>query len=265
MNFYRIFGLVLRHLYLYKRSLPRVLEVFYWPLLDLLVWGFVSLYISEISGKEKPYNFLAFFLGALILWDILFRSQQGISVSFLEDLWSRNLLNLFVTPMTIVEYIMALMVISVVKVVIVIIVSSLLGWFIYSFNFFMMGIALIPFVLNLTMLGWSLGIITTAIILRFGQQAEVLAWGIAFLFQPVSAVFYPVSILPEFMQKIAAFVPASYVFEGMRGVIGGKTFPTELLIRAFLLNCAYFVVSLSFFFCMFKSVREKGLIVKIGE
>src|SRR3989304_4933878 len=183
----RIFAYTARHLYLYKRSLPRLMEVFYWPVLDLAVWGFVSVYLS---GQDVP-QFVLFFLGALILWDILFRSQQGISVSFLEDIWSRNLLNIFVSPMSAVEYVLSLLFLSIIKLLLTSTVMVTLAWFLYHFNIFTIGFALVPLILNLVVMGWAVGIVTTALILRFGQEAEVLAWGVALLFQPVSAVFYP--------------------------------------------------------------------------
>jgi len=266
MKWHRISAMFLRHIYLYRHSLTRLVEIFYWPLLDLLVWGFVSIYLSRLSSEGKnTTNFLGLFLGALILWDILFRSQQGISVSFLEEVWARNFLNLFVSSLTIGEYLFSLMLVSVFKVALVIMISSLLAWVLYSFNLFILGISLLPFVLNLVMLGWAIGLLTTALILRFGQQAEVLAWGVAFLFQPLSAVFYPVSVLPRFLQKLAMFIPASYVFEGMRAVIFGRGISLEQLARAFLLNLIYLSLSLFFFFRMFKSVRAKGLLGRMGE
>lgn len=264
MKLHRVRALFLRHMYLYRRSLPRLMEIFYWPFLDLLVWGFVSLYLARMGGEGLP-NFVAFFLGALILWDILFRSQQGISVSFLEDVWSRNLLNLFVSPLRPIEYILSLMLVSAVKIVLVGVVLAGLAWIFYSFNVFIIGVSLIPFILSLVALGWAIGIVTTSLILRFGQQAEVLAWGIAFLFQPVSAVFYPVSVLPPFLQAIARGVPSAHVFEGMRAVLSDGVFPLERLAGAFGLNVIYLVVSFIFFYRVFRTVRRKGLLAKIGE
>ncbi len=266
MKWHRISAMFLRHIYLYRHSLTRLVEIFYWPLLDLLVWGFVSLYITKLSGNgETTPNFLGIFLGALILWDILFRSQQGISVSFLEEVWARNFLNLFVSPLTIGEYLVSLMLVAVFKVVVVFLISALLAWMLYSFNLFIIGIYLIPFMLSLVILGWAIGILTTGLILRFGQQAEVLAWGVAFLFQPISAVFYPVSVLPKFLQKLALVIPASYVFEGMRAIIFGRTFPADKLLKAFALNAVYLGLALVFFFRMFKQVRARGLLAKMGE
>jgi len=263
MKFHRSTALFTRHMYLYKRSIPRLLEVFYWPLLDLLVWGFITVYFAQF--REKLPGFVTYFIGALILWDILFRSQQGISVSFLEDVWSRNLLNLFASPLNPAEYILSLMVVSVAKLAIVTTVMVTLAWVLYSFNIFLIGLSLIPFVFNLIVMGWAIGIITTALILRFGQEAEVLAWALGFLFMPVSAVFYPVSVLPSFLRAIARLVPASYIFEGMREVVATGKLPLNDLIRSSGLNAAYILVAFLFFSWIFKIVKQKGLLVRIGE
>lgn len=259
----RITSYTMRYLYLYKRSLPRLMEVFYWPLLDLLLWGFVGIYLARYRGALP--DFITFFLGALILWDILFRSQQGISISFLEDIWSRNLLNIFVSPLTPFEYVASLLIMSVIKLLLASSLMVLLAYIMYSFNVFSIGFALIPLAANLIIMGWSIGIITAAIILRYGQEAEVLAWGIAFLFQPISAVFYPVNVLPWWLQKVAWCVPASHVFEGMRGVISGGAFPAGELITAVGINVVYIAASVLFFSWNFRAVKRKGLLVKVGE
>lgn len=263
MKVYRILAFTTRHLYLYKRSLPRLMEVFYWPFLDLVIWGFITLYLIQYKGTLP--NFVAFFLGALILWDILFRAQQGISVSFLEDMWARNLLNIFVSPMSHMEYIASLMLISIVKLLLAATVMVILAWLFYSFNMFLIGVSLIPLVLNLMVMGWALGIATTALILRFGQEAEVLAWAVAFLFQPVSAVFYPVSVLPSFLQTIAWFIPSSHIFEGMRTIITGGGVPTSHLYWATGLNGIYLVLAFIFFHWNLNIVKKKGLMAKVGE
>jgi ABC-2 type transport system permease protein len=260
---HRIEALFERHIYLYRRSIPRLMEIFYWPLLDLLVWGFITVYLAQF--RQNLPGFVTFFIGALILWDILFRSQQGISVSFLEDVWAKNLLNLFASPLSPAEYILSLMLVSVVKLVTVAAIMAALAWVFYSFNIFLIGVSLIPFVLNLIVMGWAIGIITTALILRFGQEAEVLAWALGFLFMPVSAVFYPVSVLPPFLQTIARYVPASYVFEGMRDVISNGGLPLRELIWSSGLNAVYIFLAFLFFHWNFKIVKRKGLLVRIGE
>ena len=223
MKPHRVLALVNRHLVLYKRSPQRIMEIVYWPLLDLLLWGFLTLYLARY--REGLPGFVTFVLGALILWEILFRAQQGICISFLEEIWARNFLNLFVSPLSIGEFLVSTMLVSVIKVAAASLLTISLAYGSYSFNMFVLGVSLVPFVINLIVMGWAIGIFTTAVILRFGQEAEVLAWGLAFLFQPVSAVFYPVSVLPPFLQGSASGIPAAHVFEGMRGVIEAKAFP----------------------------------------
>lgn len=262
MKLHRVAAIIQRHLYLYRRSLPRMTEVFFWPLIDLLLWGFVTLYLQRF--QENLPKFVTFFLGALILWDILYRAQQGISVSFLEEVWSKNLLNLFVTPMRPSEFLAALMSISVLKLLTAGFASAFLAWFLYSFNVFVLGVSLIPFVLNLAVMGWSIGIITMASILRYGQEAEVMAWGLAFLVQPISAVFYPVSVMPAWVQPIAWMMPSSHVFEGMRAVVETGAFPVEALVKAVILNLLYLFLALSFFYRNLRIVKEKGLLLRSG-
>ncbi len=255
--------MVLRQGYLYRRSLPRLLEVFYWPMVDLLLWGFVTLYLQRTTTQLPA--FVSYFLGALILWDVLFRAQQGISVSFLEDLWARNLINIFVSPLRISEYLTALLFISILKVVIAFFVMSLMAGLLYSFSIFKLGITLIPLVLNLMAMGWAVGILTTALILRFGHEAEVLAWAIAFLFMPFSAVFYPVKVLPPVLQKIAQFIPSAHAFEGMRTVISTREVPLQHILWATGLNCLYILAATIFFLVIYRWVLHRGIIPKIGE
>ena len=259
----RVAAIVLRQVYLYRRSLPRLLEVFYWPMVDLLLWGFVSVYLQR-SASGLP-QFVSYFLGALILWDILFRAQQGISVSFLEDMWARNLVNIFVSPVKISEYLTGLILISILKVVIAFLVMSTLAGLIYSFSIFTLGVSLLPLVLNLVAMGWAVGIFTMALILRFGQEAEVLAWAVAFLFMPFSAVFYPVDVLPPLVRAVAIFIPSAHAFEGMRAVINTGHLPLHHILWATGLNALYLLSSITFFLYIYRKALERGILPKIGE
>ena len=260
----RLWGLCLRQIYLYRRSLSRLLEIFYWPTMDLLLWGFVTLYLQRASAGGMPV-FVSYFIGALILWDVLFRAEQGISVSFLEDMWSRNLINIFVSPVKVTEYIFALIVISALKVIAAFTVTSSLGWIFYSFDIFKLGAALLPLALNLVAMGWAIGIFTTALILRYGLEAEILAWALAFLFLPFSAVFYPVEVLPHALRAVAMLIPASHAFEGMRAVIRNGVFPARQIVFASGLNLLYLAISAWFFMRVYKKALVRGIIPKIGE
>ena len=263
MNIGRIGGLLSRHLYLYQRSVARLLEIFYWPFLDLIVWGFITIYLAK-QGNEL-HGAVTFFLGALILWDVLFRAQQGIALSFLEEMWARNLMNLFASPLTIGEYLAATMIMSIMKVVAVGTLMMLFALLVYSYDIFAIGFSLIPFVMNLLLSGWIIGVLTTSIIMRFGQQAEVLAWGMVFLFQPISCVFYPLDVLPPILQKIAWMVPPAHVFEGMRQVLLSGEFPGMHLMWATGLNSIYLMAMILWFYHTFNICKERGMLVRVGE
>ncbi len=261
--FSRIYAVLLRHLYLYPRSLSRVMEIFYWPVLDLLVWGFLTLYLMRHPGALSEWK--AFLLGALILWDILFRAQQAISVSFLEEIWSRNLLNLFASPLSAFEFIGATMILSFFKFILAGAVTVVLAWFFYDFNIFRLGFWFIPLVFNLVVMAWTIGIVTTGIILLYGEKAEALAWGIVLFVQPFGAVFYPVSVLPKSLQYIAHAMPCSYVFEAMRDIFTRGTTDALTFAVPFLLNALYLWAALRFFKFMFRQAQIRGLLTKLGE
>lgn len=263
MNVGRVSALIARHLFLYRRSFPRLLEIFYWPLLDLVVWGFITIYLAQ-EGKGM-HGAVTFFLGALIFWDILFRAQQGIAISFLEEIWSRNLMNLFASPLTAGEFLAATMVMSIFKVAAVSIIMAFAALLFYSYNVFLMGLTLIPFVLNLIAAGWLIGILTMSVIMRFGQQAEVLAWGLVFLFQPISCVFYPMSVLPAWLTPLAFANPAAHVFEGMRGVLLDHTVPLAHLGWATGLNVLYLLLMIALYQYTFAVCKDRGTLVRVGE
>jgi ABC-2 type transport system permease protein len=263
MSLGRILALLSRHMYLYKRSFARLLEIFYWPFLDLVVWGFITIYLEKVG--MQLHGAVTFFLGALILWDVLFRAQQGIAVSFLEEMWARNLMNLFASPLTVGEYLLATMIMSVLKVTAVGSLMMLFAWVFYSYDIFRMGLSLLPFILNLVMSGWIIGVLTTSIIMRFGQQAEVLAWGMVFLFQPISCVFYPIEVLPPVLQSIAWVVPPAHIFEGMRAVLTTGTMPVTHLLWATGLNFGFLVIIVVWFYHTFNVCKERGMLVRVGE
>ncbi len=263
MSLGRILALLSRHMYLYKRSFARMLEIFYWPFLDLVVWGFITIYLEKVG--VQVHGAVTFFLGALILWDVLFRAQQGIAVSFLEEMWARNLMNLFASPLTVGEYLVATMTMSVIKVTAVGSLMMLFAWTFYSYDILQMGLSLFPFILNLVVSGWIIGVLTTSIIMRFGQQAEVLAWGMVFLFQPISCVFYPMEVLPSVLQSIAWFVPPAHIFEGMRSILTTGSVPVTHLLWATGLNTGFLFLIVLWFYHTFNICKDRGMLVRVGE
>lgn len=263
MKIHRITALMARHLYLYRRSLPRTLEVFYWPFLDLTIWGFITVYLAR--HQTHVPSFVTFLLGALILWDVLFRSQQAIALAFLEDLWARNLINLFASPLNPGEFLTATMGLSILKVVAVSVVMTVCALLFYSYNIFVMGMWLIPFVMNLVVMGWIIGVFATALIMRFGQESAILAWSLVFLFQPISCVFYPIDVLPSWLQPVAWMNPASHIFEGMRAVMTTGTSPLAHLGWAVALNALLLAASVVWFYRTIAYCKAQGLLVRMGE
>ncbi|MBM3216831.1 ABC transporter permease, partial [Candidatus Poribacteria bacterium] len=183
----RVSAMILRYLYLYRRSLARAGEVFFWPVMDLLVWGFLTAYMRRMVVPEA----VLYLLGGMIFWDVLYRSQQAITLSLTEEIWVKNILNVFVAPISIAEMVLATCLMGVIKAGITGVVLGGLAYVLYSFQLFDVGLALVPFLVSLVLFGWAVGMCTMALILRFGQAAEALVWGVPFLIQPFSAVFYP--------------------------------------------------------------------------
>lgn len=263
MNPRVIRALLLKYCFICSRNTFRAMDVFFWPLMDLLVWGFLTVYLLKVSNAVP--TMITFLIGAVILWNILYRAQQVISVSFLDDVWNRNLLNIFAGPVRLREYIAATYVMGIVQSIIVLALLSSGAAIFYSFNLFDLGLVFGGFFINLLLMGWSLGLLTTGVIVRFGPPAEALAWAVPFLIQPVSAVFYPVSVLPPWLQAVSKVVPSSYVFEGMRDVLSHKSYDPISLVLAFGLNIVYMAIAALVFKHFFEEARMKGLLAKYGS
>ncbi len=262
MSWGRIWALNLRQLFLMRRSFARITDLFYWPLLDLFFYGFLSLYL----GTEGRVPLLAgVLLGALILWDLFFRVQQAISVSFLTELWTRNLINIFVTPVTLAEFVIAMMLWGLIKISITATLMAAVAFVLYHFNIFTLGISLVPLVTSLIVFAWAVGTAITAVILRYGQSAETLAWSLAFLFQPFGAVFFPISVYPEWLRQVLLIFPLPHIFEGMRAVLAGQPLPSPQLVWAFGLDAIYLLGAFAFFAYMFSLARRRGLLLKLQD
>jgi ABC-2 type transport system permease protein len=261
MTFSTIHALVLRNLYLYSRTPVRLVELVFWPLVDLLVWGYLTVFLQKHTGDSFPYQ-ITFLIGAVILWDILFRAQQGVALYFLEDVWSRNLLNVFSAPVTNADYLASTYVIGFLRAAVTSILLSVLAIVLYSFNLFELNWSLVPFVFNLLLFGWSLGMISTALIVRWGPAAETLAWAVPFFIQPFAAVYYPIDALPPAIRWIAEFIPCAHVFEGMRDGLKDGSISWINLGKATGLNVIYLILAGMLFVRMMKTARERGLLTK---
>ena len=263
MNLRVVLALATRYIYLYRRNPVRLIELIFWPTMELLLMGFLTVYLQgETTGTFS--GAIRFLLGAVILWDVLFRSQQAVALSFLEDVWTRNLLNIFVSPIRDREYLAAMFLVGVLRISITITLLGLIAWAGYGFSLFVFEWRILPFLAVLMVFGWSLGMISTALILRWGLAAEGLAWAIPFLVQPFTAVFYPVSALPVFLQLPAWLLPSTWVFEGMRATLGAGPVPWGGLLPALAANATFALLASWFFARMMRTARQRGLLTRIA-
>jgi ABC-2 type transport system permease protein len=259
----RVWAMLLRYLYILKSSWPRTIELLYWPTLQMLIWGFMSQFLrSNSSYVAQAFGVL---LAAVMLWDLLFRSQLGLSISFLEEMWSRNLGQLFVTPLRPYEWLLSLLAMSVIRVTIGIVPAMLLAIPLYHYSIFAMGWALVAFLAVLMVMGWALGLAICGGILRHGMGAESLAWTVIFALAPLSCVYYPLTTLPAWLRPVALALPSTHVFEGMRTVLFQHVFRMDHFLAAIGLDLVLLAIGAAIFFIAFRDARHRGALMQMGE
>jgi ABC-2 type transport system permease protein len=260
----RIWGLMYRHLALFRRSWPRLLELAYWPVLNMCIWGFTSSFLRARMG-DPAIMAGATLLGGVLLWEVTLRSQMGMSISFLEEMWSRNLGHVFVSPLRPFEMVLALIGMSIIRMLMGTMPAILLAWVFYAFNLFTLGPILVLFFMNLMIMGWAVSLGVVSLVLRHGTGAEPLAWGLLFGLAPFSAVFYPVSVLPWFIQPFAYALPTTHVFEGMRAALLQDIVRWDHLAAALALNMVWLGGAALLFGRQFHAARVSGALISIGE
>jgi len=258
MKLHRIYGITLRYLYLFRHNIDKLVDIFYWPAIDLILWGITTLYIQSLETGFSQV--VVMIVSGLIFWQVLWRGQIEITINILEEIWNKNLINIFATPLKFSEWVTSFIILGIIKLVVGFSFISSLAFLLYKVRIFTFGFYLLPFIFLLLMSGWCIGILVGALILRFGTRIQNLAWSLPWAISPFSAVFYPVSILPAWAQKTALFFPTSYIFEGMREVIFKGTMDAEKLIISFGLNLIYLALSLFVLRLSFNKILKKGLI-----
>jgi ABC-2 type transport system permease protein len=259
----RIYALILRHAYLLRSSGPRILELMYWPTMQMVLWGFITMFLVNHSSWLAQAS--GVLISAVLLWDVLFRGQLGVALVFMEEMWSRNLGHLFVSPLRPVELCAALVSMSLLRTLIGVGGAALIAIPLFHYSIFDLGFALVAFFFNLIVMGWAIGLLVSGIILRYGLGAESMAWIAIFAVQPVSGVYYPVDVLPTWLQPVAHALPSSHVFEGMRAALFENTFRTDLLVNALVLNAVYLALGFAGFLYFFNSARDRGQLLHVGE
>ena len=252
-----ISGMIQRHLLIQFRDLYRIIDSFYWPIFDMLLWGYMSEWVSKKDGTHSPV-FMISVLGGIFLWNILYRASLEVSVNVVEENWSRNLINLFSTPMSIWEWLAALLTLGIIRVMITILVCAGAVWLLWSINLFNVGTPLVWCIIMQLISGWIIGIFSASLFIYWGYKVQSLPWPLGWFFAPFSGVFYPVEVLPLWMQKMSTLLPMAYTFRAWRGAVVGE-YVTPLLVRALMLNVVYFIAVCALFAFMFKRSKIHGL------
>ena len=259
----RIKAMTRRYAILILGSGPRMLELMYWPMVQMIMWGFLQTYLAGSASVFQ--NAAGLLIGSVLLWDILLRGQFGFSLSFLEEMWSRNLGNILMSPLRPNEYIIALMVISFIRLIIGIVPVILLAYLFFGFNLFGLGLPLGAFIANLIFFGWMIGLTANGVVIRYGMGAESFTWVAVFFFLPLCCVYYPLATLPWWLQPVSAALPPTHVFEGLRAIMIEQLFRPDLMLKAFGLNLLYFSGAYLLFLYFLRQARIKGSLMQIGE
>ncbi len=259
----RIRAMVRRYAVLILGSVPRMIELMYWPLVQMLLWGFLQTHLAASTSLFA--NAAGLLIGSVLLWDILLRGQFGFSLSFLEEMWSRNLGNILMSPLRPNEYIASLMVISFIRLGISLLPVVGLAYLFFGFNLFSLGLPLAAFFANLVFFGWTIGLVANGVIVRYGLGAESFTWVAVFFFLPLCCVYYPLSTLPAWLQPISEALPPTHVFEGLRALVINQEFHAGLMVKSFALNIFYFTGAYLLFRYFLWQARVKGSLMQLGE
>ncbi|MBI2611970.1 ABC transporter permease [Candidatus Gottesmanbacteria bacterium] len=261
MNTQRILAIVQRHIYVWPRGIERFMWSVGWPLVELLIWGLTTSYLQK--NLELKFSFTTFILGAIIFWGITTRAQLEMSINFLEEIWTKNVINIFSTPLTIKEFLSAALILGIIKFFFTAGLLVIVAWVFYQLNIFDFGWVLPIFVLNLVFFGWIFGIFVMGLIIHFGRTIEEFAWSAIYFVQPFMCVFYPLSSLPSWAQYIGRIFPPTYIFEEMRNYLFNGQVVWQNLVLSFALNILYLFLALFFLYSMFEKARITGRLTKL--
>lgn len=254
----RIQAIILRHFFVFRKNLDHLTGVFYWPAISLLLWGLTSSYFESQSIQGSGIIFAI--VSGILFWLIVERGNMDITFSALQELWDKNLINIFGTPLMFAEWICAFFIITVIKTIISFFFALFLAFVLYHTHIFSYGFLLIPFGLSLMMTGWWIGCFIAGLILRYGTKVQALAWTVPAVIAPFAAIYYPVSALPPWAQYIATILPVSYIFESMRTITRYGIFNANDLFISIVLNVCYLACSLLFLRASFRKVLSRGLL-----
>jgi ABC-2 type transport system permease protein len=234
-----------------------------WQIIEIFQWGFITKYLGNFGGAV--FSFTTFILGAIILWQFMGRVQTGIMVAFLEDIWTSNFINFFASPLKVKEYLLGLILTSLTISTTGLIIMVLVAGLIFGYNVFIIGLYILPFLLMLFIFSVAMGIFITAIVFKLGPMAEWLGWPIPALMSIFVGVFYPISMLPSYLQTISWLLPPTYVFDSVRMILSGNFDIGTNLLCGFGLAIMYLFIMYLFFLKVYKKNLKSGAISRFSS
>ena len=263
MNFNKVYALGLRHMYLISNSLPRIIDLIYWPTVQIFLWGFISKFFT--LNSEYYSNTVGIILTAAILYDFLFRVSISFNMMFLEEIWSRNFTNLFIAPITIGEMITSLTFTAILRAMIGMVPAAILAIPFFGVSVFNLGIPLLFLLLSLYLFGITLGLLVTSGLLRFGPSFENIAWASLFFLAPLGCIYYPIEILPNSLQIIAKALPLVHIFEEMRSILLNGNVNYFDIIKSISISILYFILGVIIFYVSYFGAKVRGTLINMGE
>ena len=265
MNFLHVFGIFYRNVILIRRSVPKLFALFGFITVELFLWGFITLWVQTVGPSDAKLDFILLILSAFIFWSMFELSQRSFSISFLEEVWSRNVINIFASPVKLGELVMGFVLVGVAQTLLAFLYITPIAFLLYALNIWNMGLYIIPFFVNVLIFGWGIGVVAIGLVVRFGPSADILAFFIPFLLLPFSAVYYPVSVFPPLLQKLTFILPTRHMFEGMRTAITQGVIPYDSLLWGSLLNLVYVLLGFLFLHWMLRLARIKGYLSRLVQ
>ena len=265
MNFLHVFGIFYRNVILIRRSVPKLFALFGFITVELFLWGFITLWVQTVGPSDAKLDFILLILSAFIFWSMFELSQRSFSISFLEEVWSRNVINIFASPVKLGELVMGFVLVGVAQTLLAFLYITPIAFLLYALNIWNMGLYIIPFFMNVLIFGWGIGVVAIGLVVRFGPSADILAFFIPFLLLPFSAVYYPVSVFPPLLQKLTFILPTRHMFEGMRTAITQGVIPYDSLLWGSLLNLVYVLLGFLFLHWMLRLARIKGYLSRLVQ
>jgi ABC-2 type transport system permease protein len=260
-SFWRIMAIARRHAYVLQRSPHRLFDILVWPAVDTLLFGSIGVFAAS-RAEGAAQQVALYLLAGVVLWHVVYQAQIAVATGFLEETWSRNVLNLLVTPMREWEYLAGVALFGLFKLVAGVGAVALIAWFAYAFSITSMGFGLLPVAALLLAIGWAIALFVIGLVLRFGSGAEALAWGILFVVMPLSGVFYPVAALPAILRPIAYVLPTTHAFAAGRAYAAGDATPWHELALAAVSTVGLCVVALAYLGWMLRVFRKRGHVTR---